>query len=430
MANDAPITLEQLFRFWRDLPHQRAAIPEMEADIRENGYAVAMKRSRSWFSTWSQAGKQPDAAPAVTADGMRGLVDALRPLLNVIYAGEGGYDSYNQGKAGDSPGPYPGGGLQKLSLAGVQQLQAEGKVFAVGAAQFIPETLKLAAQTAGVAGTELFNAANQDRMAAALLVGGKRPALTAYLKGASSDLHAAQLDLAKEWASIPTADGKGFYDGDAAGNRSSAAVTSVQLALQKSRALLTGKPAPPMPTKAAVTGLDPRGSEEQGMAGPKKAAPVKPGDSYLLVNDRDQDIEAYDHTGAVLWKIPCLARGQGPDNVWTRKNSDTPPGLYKVGTIYRDYEQNSSPPQSDTAMAYGWYSFDLVELEGQEVAHGRGGIMIHGGGTACGWPGAWAPRQTLHPTLGCIRCHNHDLKERILPLCGKGTVYVGVFQEQ
>jgi hypothetical protein len=26
------------------------------------------------------------------------------------------------------------------------------------------------------------------------------------------------------------------------------------------------------------------------MAGPQKAAPVKPGDSYLLVNDRDEDL--------------------------------------------------------------------------------------------------------------------------------------------
>ena len=166
------------------------------------------------------------------------------------------------------------------------------------------------------------------------------------------------------------------------------------------------------------------------MVGPKKPAPVKPGDSYLLVNDRDQDMEAYDHTGKLLWKIPCLARGQGADNVWTKKNSDTPPGLYRIGQIYRDYDQNPSPPQSDTAMGYGWYSFDLVELENQEAANGRAGIMIHGGGTACGWPGAWAPRQTLHPTLGCIRCHNTDLRERILPLCGKGTVYVGVFQER
>ncbi len=77
----------------------------------------------------------------------------------------------------------------------------------------------------------------------------------------------------------------------------------------------TKPPAPPAPEPQAppAGGLDPRGSEEAGMAGPLKAAPVKPGDSYLLVNDRDEDMEAYDHTGAFLWKIPALARGQGAD---------------------------------------------------------------------------------------------------------------------
>jgi lysozyme len=54
MSNPAPITLEQLFRSYRGLPHQAAAICELEADIRQNGYAVAMRRDRPWFKTWSQ----------------------------------------------------------------------------------------------------------------------------------------------------------------------------------------------------------------------------------------------------------------------------------------------------------------------------------------------------------------------------------------
>lgn len=180
---------------------------------------------------------------------------------------------------------------------------------------------------------------------------------------------------------------------------------------------------------APAGGLDPRGSEEAGMVGPKIAAPVKPGDSYLLVNDRDQDMEAFDHTGAFLWRVPCLARGQGADNVWNKNSSDTPPGLYKLGQLYPDYEQNPNPPQSDTAMSYGWFSFDMVELEQQEVKNGRAGIMLHGGGSGCGWPGAWAPKQPLYPTLGCVRAHNIDLRDKVLPLYKKGTVYVGVFQE-
>lgn len=63
MSNDKAITLEQLFRYkkpWGQLPHQDAAIIEMEEDIEANGYAVAMRRDRPWFLAWSQDGKQPD----------------------------------------------------------------------------------------------------------------------------------------------------------------------------------------------------------------------------------------------------------------------------------------------------------------------------------------------------------------------------------
>ena len=65
MANPAPITLEQLFRFYRGLPHQAAAIETLEQDLATNGYAVAMRRDRAWFNTWSQDGKQADLAAAL-----------------------------------------------------------------------------------------------------------------------------------------------------------------------------------------------------------------------------------------------------------------------------------------------------------------------------------------------------------------------------
>jgi len=32
--------------------------------------------------------------------------------------------------------------------------------------------------------------------------------------------------------------------------------------------------------------------------------------------------------------VPCLARGQGADNDWSRSSTDTPPGLYKLGQLY------------------------------------------------------------------------------------------------
>jgi GH24 family phage-related lysozyme (muramidase) len=65
MANAAPITLEQLFRYYKALPHQAAALQLLEQDLAVNGYAVAMRRDRAWFQTWSQDGKQADLAAAL-----------------------------------------------------------------------------------------------------------------------------------------------------------------------------------------------------------------------------------------------------------------------------------------------------------------------------------------------------------------------------
>lgn len=169
------------------------------------------------------------------------------------------------------------------------------------------------------------------------------------------------------------------------------------------------------------------------MIGPKKKPQdfgFKAGDHHLIVNDITETIKAFAFNGKLLWELPCLARGQGSDFEYKLTNTDTPPGLYRIGTIYRDYERVGAKPSFDrTLMAYGWYSFDLEELENQERKYGRAGIMIHGGGSACGWPGAWAPMQKLFATHGCVRMHNQHLREKLFPLTTTGTVYVSVYQE-
>lgn len=152
-------------------------------------------------------------------------------------------------------------------------------------------------------------------------------------------------------------------------------------------------------------------------------------DSHLVVNDISETVKAYSFNGRLLWEVPCLARGQGPDTSYRGVGEDTPPGLYKIGQIYRDYDLDHQPQYNRTAIAYGWFSFDLIDLEGQESKLGRAGIMIHGGGSACGWPGAWAPLQPLFPTLGCVRMHNVHLRDLLLPLALSGRVYVSVYQE-
>jgi len=168
------------------------------------------------------------------------------------------------------------------------------------------------------------------------------------------------------------------------------------------------------------------------MVGPKKRPTLSPGDHHLIANDVNETMTAWTHDGKRLWQIPCLCRGQGGEAEWNRPSTDTPPGLYLVGKVYRDYEQDPTATFSPDRRAYGWYSFDLEGQEGQEGPNSRpyrDGIMIHGGGSACGWPGAWAPRQQLFPTLGCIRVHNTDLRDRILPLLDLGRIWVSVLQE-
>jgi len=169
------------------------------------------------------------------------------------------------------------------------------------------------------------------------------------------------------------------------------------------------------------------------MIGPKKRPQdfgFKKGDSHLIVNDAIETMKAFSFEGKLLWEIPCLARGQYSDFEWKIKNSDCPPGLYKLGAIYRDYERAGNNPAYDrTLMSYGWYTFDMIELENQEAKYGRAGICLHGGGSANGWPGAWAPKQPLVPTHGCCRIFNIDLRDKVLPLTKTGTVFLSVFQE-
>lgn len=182
------------------------------------------------------------AAPAPKPSPPPSETSPLAGLLALIRAGEGNYSSINRGRAGDTPGGWTG--LTSMTVAEVLQAQKLGKAFAVGAYQFIPSTLETAVGRSrtplGVPFSELI----QDRLAVELIMGGwKRPKLSGYLKGSAVDLDAAQLELAQEWASIPGPNGRGFYDGDAGGNKASAKVEAVRGLLQSAREAIA-KPAP------------------------------------------------------------------------------------------------------------------------------------------------------------------------------------------
>jgi hypothetical protein len=172
------------------------------------------------------------------------------------------------------------------------------------------------------------------------------------------------------------------------------------------------------------------------MIGPKLKPTDFPGEltpvwSHLIANDITEVMKAFSHTGQPLWEIPCLCRGQGGEHDWHTNGSDTPPGLYKLGALYDDVKAHGEHPAygDDQMLAYGWQTYDLISLDHEEERSGRAGICLHGGGSGNGWPGAWAPKQHLLPTRGCIRIHNIELVNRIHPLYLAGAVFVSVYQE-
>jgi GH24 family phage-related lysozyme (muramidase) len=60
----APIKPSDLFRYWKGLPHQMAAIVELEAELLKVAPDL-FNRDQSWFQTWSQDGKQADLGAAL-----------------------------------------------------------------------------------------------------------------------------------------------------------------------------------------------------------------------------------------------------------------------------------------------------------------------------------------------------------------------------
>ena len=59
-----PVRLADLFRYFKGLPHQLAALSELEAAMNKADPRL-LSREQPWFKTWSVAGKQSDLAPAL-----------------------------------------------------------------------------------------------------------------------------------------------------------------------------------------------------------------------------------------------------------------------------------------------------------------------------------------------------------------------------
>ncbi|MCG7944869.1 MAG: phage baseplate assembly protein V [Candidatus Thiodiazotropha taylori] len=188
-----------------------------------------------------------DPANASNKSGMQGL-------LAFIGAGEGGYNSSNNGTSngriiGSTMVKRIGGKLLTELTIGEIVAYQKGKretgrqLFAVGRYQIIPTTMRSIVPQSGLTPSDLFNEENQDRLGVTLIIGNgksraKRPILASYVLGNSEDINAAMLDMAKEWASIPSPfTGKSYYG---SGNNSQHTVDEVKTALISARREIEG----------------------------------------------------------------------------------------------------------------------------------------------------------------------------------------------
>ena len=152
--------------------------------------------------------------------------------------GSGLYNAFNGGTT-DTAGEMD---ITSKTIGEMEQMQADGAVFAVGAYQFTPNVLTEARVYSGLSKDDIMTPENQDRLFWGMLLSGrKRPSLAAYLTGQSDDLNAAHEDLALEFAAIQGPDGKGMYDNDKAGNYARIDADLVRQSLIAARNLLMNR---------------------------------------------------------------------------------------------------------------------------------------------------------------------------------------------
>lgn len=144
-----------------------------------------------------------------------------RPLLDLIGYTEG----TDKGRGYNETlnyGAYTGGDvvLVDMTLNELDALQTKMlkhpknklRSSAAGRYQIVRTTLRNIRKMLGLTGAELFDKEMQDRMACFLL--GQR-GVDKYLAGRLKE-DTMLLNLAQEWASLPTPEGKGYYDGQRA----------------------------------------------------------------------------------------------------------------------------------------------------------------------------------------------------------------------
>ena len=213
-------------------------------------------------------------------------------LGELIGSGEGDYNSFNRGVAGDSRN-------EKIDFSNMtvgelmrrQSLTGKDRIFAAGKYQVVPDTLKEAVKLMKIDPNAKFTPELQERIFAERLVGTKRPALQAYRLGKSDDATSALYDASKEFASIAVpkglrtatnriSDGTMTYYDNKGGNRASIMPHQVLAAMNKDREALklssVPKPTVTPQKQAPISQAEGKALLEQFMPSNNMALPTAP----------------------------------------------------------------------------------------------------------------------------------------------------------
>lgn len=182
-----------------------------------------------------QAGMAPTPTPMEQGDNL-GTGD-FGGLAKLTSSGEGGFNSVNYGTTRSGTQIN----LTSMNIGAVEQLQKQGKLFAVGFAQWaIPDgknsNLTKARIAANLPPTAKMTPENQLKMFWGYILNSNvRPDLRDYLLGKHNDPNRAQEAFAGEWAAAPGVNGKGKYDNDNAGNKATIDSTKLRQTLLNAR---------------------------------------------------------------------------------------------------------------------------------------------------------------------------------------------------
>ncbi len=164
-------------------------------------------------------------------------------VSGLIHRGESikrGYNDYNRGSDRRAASNKQNISLQDMSIAEIMEHQSLPighleRFFAVGKYQMIPKTMKAAVESLGVDKNAKFTPELQEKMFVEYLATKKkgRGGIENFIKG-SGDLKTANLDIAKEWASVAYEGKTGYYD-DVGNNRAHVSATEMRESLQSAR---------------------------------------------------------------------------------------------------------------------------------------------------------------------------------------------------